>query len=51
LAKGNAIKYSEFRHEQAGVHQTIDREEGGVETDAVIQRQIALFPEENSRVN
>ena len=51
LARGNAIKYTELRHEQAGAHQTMDREDGGVETNAIVQRQIALFPEDVSRVN
>jgi NTP pyrophosphatase (non-canonical NTP hydrolase) len=51
LARGNAAKYSELRHERAGAHQTVHREEGGVEADAIVQRQIALFPDETSHVN
>lgn len=51
LARGNAIKYSELSHEQADAHQTLNREDGEIETDAIAQRQIALFPEEASRVN
>jgi NTP pyrophosphatase (non-canonical NTP hydrolase) len=51
LARGNATKYSEFRHEQTGAHQPKDRDEGGAETDAIVQCQIALFPEEVPRVN
>src|SRR5580658_9100473 len=41
LARGNAIKYSELRGEQAGAHQTENQQEGLAELDAVAQVQFA----------
>jgi NTP pyrophosphatase (non-canonical NTP hydrolase) len=51
LARGNAIKYSELRDERASSRQTENQEEDLAETDAMVQVQIALFPEAVSHVN
>jgi NTP pyrophosphatase (non-canonical NTP hydrolase) len=51
LAKGNAMKYSELRGEQASARQTEHLEDEGTETSAIAQSQIALFPDDLSRVN
>jgi hypothetical protein len=51
LARGNAIKYSELRPEQASSRQTEDQEGDGAETGVIVQRQFPLFPDAVSRVN
>lgn len=51
LARGNAIKYSELRHEQAIARQIEHQEDEGTETAAITQSQIALFPDDLPHVN